>query len=334
MRRILCIDGGGLKGALPAALLAEVEDCTGKRIVDQFDLIAGTSTGGIIALGLAHGLSAREIFEFYERKGPGIFSQPSEPPGGFLDAAGRWLKGLSRKARHAVTAKYSNEGLKAALKEVLGDALLADAKTRLVVPAYDSTNGGPYVFKTAHHSRLKSDFRRTMVDAALCTAAAPTFLPAYSFAGGTYIVDGGMWANNPAGPAALEAATILGWDMPNVRMLSLGCSYTYLPPKPKTGFVRAIYDKWIIELLMGAQSSTSLATAKLLLGHPHSNPHLIRIDPQVPIGFAGLDDANKIAELAGIGRAAARKYLPQIEECFFIGETDPFASLYRAEGEE
>jgi hypothetical protein len=116
--------------------------------------------------------------------------------------------------------------------------------------------------------------------------------------------------------------------MQNVRLLSLGCSRSYLPPKPNAGLFEAARDKWILELMMEGQASFSMATAKLLLGHPHSNPHLVRIDPEVPKGFAALDDAGKIDALAGLGAAMARQHQPEIERCFLVGARDPFVPEY------
>ncbi len=75
MKRILSIDGGGIKGVVPAAFLAQLEEALGESITHYFDLIAGTSTGGIIALGLGLGLSAEDIVHFYERLGPAFASQ-------------------------------------------------------------------------------------------------------------------------------------------------------------------------------------------------------------------------------------------------------------------
>ena len=75
--RILSLDGGGIKGAFSAAALAVLEETTGHRCVDHFDLISGTSTGGIIAIGLGLGLSARAIADFYQEQGPIIFPNTS-----------------------------------------------------------------------------------------------------------------------------------------------------------------------------------------------------------------------------------------------------------------
>ncbi|MFL0586093.1 CBASS cGAMP-activated phospholipase [Sphingomonas panaciterrae] len=318
-RRILAIDGGGLKGALPAAFLAEMERLTGKRVVDQFDLIAGTSTGGIIALGLGLGLSAAEICRFYVERGPTIFDQaPLRGPLAGLRA--KW-RGLRRTARHVGTVKYEAAELRRALEEVFGTRRIRDSTTRLVIPAYDSAHGGPYVFKTAHHERFRVDHERLAVDAALATAAAPSFLPAHSFEGASHLLDGGIWANNPMGSAAIEAASILCWQMDQVRMLSLGCTDTLHPVKEVVGMKDV---KWLLELMFQGQDRFSQATAKLLLGHPHTNPHLHRINPMVEPGFVSLDDASKVETLVQMGRASARAQLPILEKCFFIGTREPF----------
>src|SRR5690606_373728 len=100
MRRILAIDGGGVKGVFPAAFLAALEEETGRPAAAHFDLIAGTSTGGIIALALGLGLSAREIVDFYRRYGPEIFRGQR----------------LLRRLRQIAIAKYTHEPLKTHLE--------------------------------------------------------------------------------------------------------------------------------------------------------------------------------------------------------------------------
>lgn len=322
-RRILTIDGGGLKGAMPAAFLAEVEQISGQRIVDNFDLIAGTSTGGIIALGLALGLTASEILDFYVTRGPRIFDQ--EPGEGVLAAAMAVVRRWTRSMRQVGTSKYDANALKAELSAVLGDHRIGDALTRVVIPAYDSANGGLYVFKTAHHERLAADWRVPMVDAALATAAAPTYLPAHSFDGAAHLLDGGVWANNPMGVAALEGATILGWEMRQARLLSLGCTSSVNPARRVVGFRNV---KWLIQTLFDGQDRLSHATAKLLLGHPHTNHHLVRINPQVPAGHYKLDDANRMEELVRMGRSNARAVMPKISECFLLGGREPFVPCH------
>jgi uncharacterized protein len=120
IRRILSIDGGGLKGALPIGFLARIEQVTGERIVNHFDLIAGTSTGGIIAIGLGLGIPAAEILDLYRRDGPQIFgavrAAPSAPWHARLLARCRDRFGRgARRARQILAPKYNQEPLRQAL---------------------------------------------------------------------------------------------------------------------------------------------------------------------------------------------------------------------------
>ena len=328
-RRILTIDGGGLKGAMPAAFLAEIEDISGQRIVDNFDLIAGTSTGGIIALGLAAGLSASEILDFYLKRGPRIFDQESGD--GFIAIVKAAIRRMVRSARQLRTAKYDASALRSELVAVFGERRIGDALTRVVIPAYDSANGGLYVFKTAHHERFAADWRVSMVDAALATAAAPTYLPAHSFDGAAHLLDGGVWANNPMGVAALEGATVLDWDMRQARLLSLGCTSSINPARRVVGFKNV---KWLIQTLFDGQDRLSHATAKLLLGHPHTNHHLMRICPEVPAGHYAMDDARRMDELVRMGRSNARAAMPKITEWFLLGGREPFVPSHPAPDEQ
>ncbi len=158
--QVLSLDGGGLKGLFSATLLACVEKDEQTRIADHFDLIVGTSTGGLIALALGAGLSPAEIVDFYERYGLSIFP------------AGR-----RASARQVVGVKYSDLPLRAALDEVLGDRTLDESQKRLVVPAYSLDANDVYVFKTPHHTRLRRDGADRMVDVALATTTARRTCP-------------------------------------------------------------------------------------------------------------------------------------------------------------
>jgi len=293
-RRILCIDGGGIKGIFPASFLATIEDAIEDKVANYFDLIAGTSTGGIIALGLGLGMSAQDILRFYEDEGPKIFG------GNRLTKSIRWL-GVS---------KYSNHSLRAALESVFGDRRLGESANRLVVPSLNLENGEVYIYETAHHPRLERDYKEGAVDVALATAAAPTYFPTYRSSAGTPLVDGGAWANNPTGLAVVEAVGVLGWPSEALRVLSLGCTSEPLGiGRGRFAALGASY--WatrIVDHFMTAQSFSSLGTAYVLTSHEA----VLRIDPSVPPERFGLDTFKEAGSLKGLGSSEARKALPQV----------------------
>ena len=148
-RRILCIDGGGIRGTFPAALLAGLEQhLQGRPIGSYFDLIAGTSTGGIIAIGLAMGLRASELLDLYEQRGPEIFGQGRGPVADFVFnklRLGRWL----------LMNKHDAAPLQAVLEDVLGGKRIGDAKTRLLIPGMESGRPLRLHLQTAHHARFE-----------------------------------------------------------------------------------------------------------------------------------------------------------------------------------
>ncbi len=202
--RILCIDGGGILGAFPTAFLAEVEQHLDSPISLYFDLIAGTSTGGIIAIALSLGHRASEILDFYEEHGPEVFG---EKRGALANPIFRALRGFRWLYRN----KHDSDALRTALHEILGDARLGEAKTRLVIPAWNPVARSVYIYKTAHHPRLRTDYRSSAVDAALATSAAPTYFRHHITRHEVGLLDGGVWANNPIAVAAVEAVAMLGW---------------------------------------------------------------------------------------------------------------------------
>jgi patatin-like phospholipase/acyl hydrolase len=315
VRRVLAIDGGGIKGVLPAAFLATIEQATGERIVDHFDLIAGTSTGGIIALGLGMGLPASEILRFYRENGPSVFGQPEG-----------LLKRCLRLARWPFRPKYDADALRSELAQIFGDRKLGESETRLVIPAYHRDQQAVYVFKTAHHRRLEMDYRASVVDVALATAAAPVFFPAHRLPSGSHLIDGGIWANNPVGLAAVEAVGILGWPGDELRVLSLGCSdeaWIFGCDPGVAGM--GILGRNVISLMFQGQSHAALGTAKILTGHPHNGSKVWRYSPTVPIGTFVMDNTGQIERLAGLGEAEAREALPELRRTFLTDHRAPFA---------
>ena len=165
--RILSIDGGGIRGIIPATVLAEVERRTGKPVAEAFDLIAGTSTGGILALALTRpgdaggpAYRAEDLVGLYEREGPGIFS--------------RSLCKRIRSVDGLLDERYPSHGLEDALDTYLGDARLSDALTDVIVPAYDIERRGTFFFKS-RKARIDEADDFAMRDAAHATSAAPTY---------------------------------------------------------------------------------------------------------------------------------------------------------------
>lgn len=308
-KKILCIDGGGIKGVFPAAFLADIEEKLDKPIVDYFDLIVGTSTGGIIALGLGMGLSAKEILDFYERRGPTIFR------GNRSIGLIRWLG----------AAKYNPAPLKMALEEVFGDRVLGESKTRLVIPSLDLETGQVHVKKTAHHVRFERDYLERVIDVALATAAAPTYFPTHRSQAGVPLIDGGMWANNPMGAAAVEALGVLEWNKGDVRLLSVGCTDSPLNvgANRKSRLGLNYWAKRLVSVMMAGQSSGSIGTALLLLGHDNVR----RISPVVNNGRFKLDRTSDIEGLRALGASEARTQLPLIRDMFFARTAEPFVPL-------
>jgi len=206
--KILSIDGGGIKGVFPASFFATLEDIIEDKIASYFDLIVGTSTGGIIALAFGIGFSAKEILDFYEREGPDIFKGNT----------------TMRILRHFGISKYSSNRLRRPLKKMFEDRKLGESSKRLVIPSFNIETGKVHVYKTCHHPRFETDYKEKIVDIALATAAAPTYFPTHRSAAGTPLIDGGVWANNPLGFAIVEAISILDQPRDSLRVLSVGCT--------------------------------------------------------------------------------------------------------------
>ncbi|HLH36409.1 MAG TPA: CBASS cGAMP-activated phospholipase [Alloacidobacterium sp.] len=306
--RILSIDGGGIKGVFPAAFLAELEKSLPEPIYRYFDLIAGTSTGGIIALGLGLGLSASAITSFYEKYGPSIF------PAAFLSTP-------MRLVRQIFSSKYSPDALRIALEGEYKHSTLGDSKVRLLIPSFNVNNGEVHIYKTRHHERFRTDFRVSMVDVALATTAAPTYFPTHKGAGQALYIDGGLWANNPVGNAVVEAVSWLGISPQRMRVLSLGCTQF---PASLTGLSGG--RDWLrkaLEVALRGQSGGSLGIAYSLVSHER----VIRINPAVPANKFKLDKAKTIPELAAYGYLEARKASSDLIPLFFSEPAQPFTPL-------
>jgi uncharacterized protein len=289
--QILSLDGGGLRGMFSAAVLAHLEEDHDIRIADHFDLIAGTSTGGIIALGLGLGMSPRTIVEFYTAHGPRIFCDRSK----------------FRGARHWVRTKYSTAPLRAALSDVLGDRMFGESSKRLVITSYNLGANDIYLFRTPHLPELTRDWRERAVDVALATTAAPTYFPSLSLRGAR-LVDGGILANNPVMVAITEAIGPLRRPPNAIKVFSVGTT-TDVPPHRRRldRGGRLIWASAAADVLMRAQSDSATKQARHFLGADN----VMRLNPTVPTGALNLDkvDADHLIGLAGhVSRVLAPEF--------------------------
>lgn len=319
-RRILSIDGGGILGTFPAAFLAALEQHLKYPIGAYFDLIAGTSTGGILAIGLAMGLPATKLLDLYEKRGPDVFGQNHDALQGF---AYRKLRGIQWLYRR----KYDSNALRSALQDVFGNKRIGEATTRLMVPAWNPVARCVYIYKTAHHPRLKNDYRSPAIDAALATSAAPTYFQHHITQHDVGLLDGGVWANNPIGIAAVEATTVLDWPRDSLHILSLGClaeTYT-IPERAGIGSLGTN----IVKLFMDGQSHGAMGIAKLLTGDEHDRTAIHRIDHTVPKDTYKMDDTRVIQKLKGLGHTKARDRQPILDLVFFDQPADAFTPVYQ-----
>lgn len=317
--KILSIDGGGIRGVFPAALLAKLEDHLSSPVGSYFDLIAGTSTGGIIAIALGLGLSARDILKLYEERGPAIFDQQH-------GLVGNFVRQRLRGALHWFLPKYSSQALHDAIADILGERRLGESRTRLVIPAWHPMLERVYIYKTAHHRRLETDYRVRALDAAMATAAAPTFLKPHMTDDAIELVDGGVWANNPIGVATIEAVGMLNWPTDRLKILSIGTiNDVKAPPRWKGKLPMA---SSIARLFMAGQSHSALGTAKIVTGDGHDHRAIWRIDQAAPAGRYTMDDAERISEMKNRAFTEAREQLPELRRHFFDREAEPFVPFH------
>ncbi|HET6551275.1 MAG TPA: patatin-like phospholipase family protein [Solirubrobacter sp.] len=274
--KALSIDGGGIRGLIPALVLAEIERRTGRAMATMLDLIAGTSTGGIIACALArpNPMSAERIADVYEVDGPKIFDRSALK---FITSAGGYLD-----------EKYDDDGLVASLKRHLGDARLGDATTRLMITAYD--------LEARQALLLRSDADDvSMVDAAHATSAAPTYFEPVKV-GARTLIDGGLAAVNPAVYAYAEAG-----GQPTL-LLSLGTGEhtSPLPYDKVKGWGRLQWAEPIIDVVFDGASDAVEAQLSKLAGN-----HYIRLQTRLDEASDDLDDASP-ENLAALRREAER----------------------------
>jgi len=211
--RVLSLSGGGYLGVYTATLLAELEDRVGEPLGRRFDLIAGTSVGGILAVGLGFELPMRHMLELFLERGSQVFSPRALPRGP--------VSRLIDLTRSVMGPKYDGVALRAALTEYLGDACMEQSLHDLVIPSVNVTRSQTKVFKTPHGNASRGDEQIRAVDVAMATCAAPAYFPSVLIDGQLF-ADGGLFSVAPDQVALHEAEHFMGIDVNTVRMLSLG----------------------------------------------------------------------------------------------------------------
>lgn len=313
--RILSIDGGGIRGVFPAAFLDGLEKryTRGRPVVEYFDLIAGTSTGGIIALGLAAGLGANEIRNLYVKRGSEIFPPA---PDGFIGVIENGLRNLYQYFRY----RYDRDVLMRLLSQIFGDRKFGTARVRLCIPSVDGRYGEAYIFKTPHHPDFKKDAQEPMTKVASATAAAPTFFRPLEDGGYTFL-DGGIFANDPIMVGLVDVLSCFSVRRDNVRILSLGCSTDQCVVDKSMRRGGKLAWRQIIETAIQLQSFNAQGQARLLIGANN----VIRIEPPPIDVRIELDDWRRaVDQLVPAATEALDTSGVQVANKFLLETTLPY----------
>jgi len=302
--RILSIDGGGIRGLVPAMLLADLERRArarrrGVSLYRLFDLVAGTSTGALIALGLTAParegetrhraqplFDAGELADLYRTKGPLIFP-----------AGERTLKS---RFSHAFRPKYDDAPFRGVLEETFGERTMRDLLTHVVVPSYDTVNREPRLFKRRPARGLDENENFYLRDVARAAAAAPTYFPPAKVVPvpdtghGYSLIDGGVFANNPALIAYIEARKLF----PRARRFTIVSMGTGILDRPYSyeDVCRWGYIDWmssirgtpLLDMMMDGQNDNALYMLRRLPG-----VELHRFDFHLERGHTFMDDTSE-----------------------------------------
>ena len=280
---VLALSGGGFRGLYTATVLKHLEEQLGAPLARRFDLICGTSAGGLLALGLAAEIPAVQLQAMFEQQGSRIF----KPPTGLRRVLGPWKM-----------AKYSPDGLKAVLAEKFGDLSLGDLKHRVLIPTVNYSKGSGQFFKTPHSEQFFMDFKHKLVDVGLATAAAPTYFPMHRIGEEGVFADGGLVGNSPGFFGLHEAHHALGVPRGpgNVRVLAVGTMTLGATKSGSTGLDWGIAD-WgakVFDLVISAQEHSVDA----MLGHLLDQDYVRIDDPATP------DQSKDVAALDVVSPAA------------------------------
>lgn len=278
--RILSLDGGGIRGVIAAVILAEVEKIVKVPLNSYFDLIAGTSTGSILASAIALGKKSEEIIQLYRQRGKRIFPYTS------IFSPQR----LSLMVKYGLSApKYSDRGLIEVLQREFGNTKIGDIKSpKLLITAYDTIDREFIVFK--NWQTYKPWSNTPLWEVCVCSSSAPTFFPAHFLTteSKTYsLIDGGIGANNPSACAIAEALR-LDYPIRDISVLSIGTGDVTQPIRfnkvRNWGLIQWIWQGRLIEVLMDASADVNDYISRQVMNPPEmgneASPRYFRLQPK------------------------------------------------------
>ena len=290
---ILALDGGGTRGIYSAKLLAQVEDTYNVRIRDCFDLIAGTSTGAIIAGAAVTDIPMEEIVQLFETEAPDIFRN-------------KWYR------NPLFFSKYSNEKLAEIIAHHIPATPLSEIETPLLITCSEITTSESHIFRSYYCETENSDGDVCLRDAIVASCAAPTFFAPKNIKN-LMLSDGGLWANNPSIAAYTEALTAFGKDSSQIKILSIGTGHSISMYKKKRGW--GFLSGWggikLVSFVMTLQSQASGNLVSRLL-----NENYLRIDPK--INFWDIDTTTQLDNLKSFAERDFKKH--SLDFAGFIGQ--------------
>jgi predicted acylesterase/phospholipase RssA len=325
-----------MRGVMTARILVELERLSGKPIAALFDVVAGTSTGGMIALALTKpgtggmpAYTAKDVLDTYVNKGRMIFPRAVWRPFGWKQVqtsrpiVAQRVGALAMPARYS-NARYSRAGLSALLFELLGATRLSEAMADVIVPSYDWKAGRAYVFRS-RGARNGDLVDPTMAQVAMATTAAPTYFPAFRMRvpdRELVLIDGGLVANNPASVAYYEAlyhASMAGQKDPDFLVLSIGTGQ--VPEKEPT--YQELWSRSWLRMGMGmlgvmfdgsSEIVDELITEVVRPRHPHSR--YWRLNAELKGIRLNMDDASagQMQKLIGLGEDTISKHQDDLAE--------------------
>ena len=290
---ILALDGGGTRGIYAAQVLAKIEEAFGVQARECFDLIAGTSTGAIIAGAAAAGIQLDEVVELFERNSARVFR-----------------KSLLRCP--LFQSKYGSEPLAQLVRSTVPKVTLGEIGTPLLITSSDVSTGGVHVFKSRYLEDLGEPYVRDggvlLSDAILASCSTPAYFdPAY--VGKNNLADGGLWANNPSIIALVEAVSKFGQSIEQVRILSIGTGHSasFYGCNRFWGLLTGWGRQKLVSYVLGLQSQASTNMSKLLL-----RDRYYRLDPEIETW--DLDDTKHLGSLRSLAAKDFTYHSNQIEE--------------------